>query len=257
MTHPADSGGPAQRTGAPGTFGHPGLDDQDAAVRWNGAVNAWHVAGSVFRMGRREWLTEAGWQQAYDDGIRTVIDLRNPDEIRRRDTDPRVGAGALAVFDVVHAPTEDPGNAEFRALCVPYLNDPASYADNARIFPGKLAGVFSAVAAARGGVVIHCSAGRDRSGMIAAMLQDLAGAGEDAIARGYERAMRGINEHHRVSGVPHPHERYLPEDVLVPMLELRLESLRRFIRHVGTREFLRHNGITDRELAAILAKVGR
>ena len=55
---------------------------------WDGAVNAWHVAGAVFRMGRREWLTEAGWQQAYDGGIRTVVDLRNPEERRRRDTDP-------------------------------------------------------------------------------------------------------------------------------------------------------------------------
>ena len=35
---------------------------------WDGAVNAWHVAGGIYRMGRREWLTEAGWQQAYDDG---------------------------------------------------------------------------------------------------------------------------------------------------------------------------------------------
>ncbi len=85
---------------------------------------------------------------------------------------------------------------------MPYLNDPASYADNARLFPHLLAGVFKAVAAAEGGVIIHCSAGRDRSGMIAAMLQDLAGAGEEAIARGYERAMRGINEHHRRVGGP-------------------------------------------------------
>ncbi|HET6269771.1 MAG TPA: protein-tyrosine-phosphatase, partial [Arthrobacter sp.] len=34
-------------------------------MAWDGAVNAWHVAGEVYRMGRREWLTEAGWQQAY------------------------------------------------------------------------------------------------------------------------------------------------------------------------------------------------
>ena len=240
---------------------YPGTVDpgtvEPGTVDWGGAVNAWHVAGSVYRMGRREWLTEAGWQQAYDGGIRTVIDLRNPDEIRRRETDPEVSGETLAAFDVVHAPTEDPGNSEFRELCVPYLNDPASYPDNARIFPDKLAAVFRAVAAARGGVVIHCSAGRDRSGMIAAMLQDLAGAGEDAIARGYERAMRGINEHHRVSGIPHPYERYLPEETLVPLLEARLESLLRFVRSVKTREFLRHNGITDWELTAILAKLGR
>ncbi|BCW72609.1 protein-tyrosine-phosphatase [Arthrobacter sp. NicSoilB8] len=227
------------------------------AMAWDGAVNAWHVAGSVFRMGRREWLTEAGWRQVYDGGIRTVVDLRNEAEIRRRETDPPVTEAALAGFDVVLAPTEDPANSEFRELCVPYLNDPASYADNARLFPHLLAGVFKAVAAADGGVIIHCSAGRDRSGMIAAMLQDLAGDSDEAIVRAYQCSMRGINEHLRVSGVPHPHERYLPEEVLAPLLETRSESLLRFVRHVKTGDFLRHNGITDRELTAILAKLGR
>jgi protein-tyrosine phosphatase len=112
-------------------------------------VNAWLVAGSVYRMGRREWLTEAGWNEAYRDGIRTVIDLRNPGERQHRPSDPEVG-GALAAFDVVMAPTEDPENPEFKALCDPYLNDPAHYAANARLFPDRLAAVFKAVAAAPG-----------------------------------------------------------------------------------------------------------
>ena len=133
-------------------------------------------------------------------------------------------AEALAGFDVVLAPTEDPDNREFRELCVPYLNDPACYADNARLFPHLLARVFKAVAAAEGGVVIHCSAGRDRSGMIAAMLQDLAGDSDEAIVSGYQRSMRGINEHLRHAAVPHPHERFLPENVLVPLLESRRQE---------------------------------
>ena len=227
------------------------------AMAWDGAVNAWHVAGSVFRMGRREWLTEAGWRQVYDGGIRTVVDLRNEAEIRRRETDPPVTGAALAGFDVVLAPTEDPGNSEFRELCVPYLNDPVCYGDNARLFPHLLAGVFKAVAAAEGGVVIHCSAGRDRSGMIAAMLQDLAGDSDEAIVRGYQRSMRGINEHHRHAAVPHPHERFLPDDILLPLLESRGESLLQFVRSLNTAGFLCRHGVTSAELAAIVAKLGR
>ncbi|MET4093986.1 tyrosine-protein phosphatase [Arthrobacter sp. UYCu712] len=231
------------------------MEELGRAPGWHGAVNAWHVAGGVFRMGRREWLTEAGWQQAYDAGIRTVIDLRNADERQRRDTDPPVGAAALAAFDVVFAPTEDPDNSDFRQLCGPYLNDPASYPDNARLFPDKLAGVFKAVAAARGGVVIHCSAGRDRSGMIAAMLQDLGGHSEAQIVGGYQRSMRGINEHHLRTATPHPHERYLPEETLAPLLQVRGASLVQFLRALGTEAFLRGNGVTDQELAAILVKL--
>lgn len=93
--------------------------------------------------------------------------------------------------------------------------------------------------------------------MIAAMLQDLAGDSDEAIVQGYQRSMRGINEHHRNSGIPHPHERYLPDEVLMPMLESRGVSLLRFVRNLRTGDFLRHNGITDRELTAILAKLGR
>ncbi len=245
MTNPAAPGDQAKAKAVPG------------AMEWDGAVNAWHVAGDVFRMGRREWLTEAGWRQAYRRGIRTVIDLRNEAEIRRRETDPPVGAAALAGFDVVLAPTEDPGNSEFRELCVPYLNDPACYADNARLFPHLLAGVFRAVAAAEAGVVIHCSAGRDRSGMIAAMLQDLAGHSDEAIVRGYQRSMRGINEHHGHAAVPHPHERFLPENVLMPLLESRGKSLLEFVRSLNTADYLIRHGVTSAELAAILAKLGR
>ncbi|XAS66697.1 tyrosine-protein phosphatase [Micrococcaceae bacterium Sec5.7] len=167
-------------------------------------------------MGRREWLTEAGRQQAYDDGVRTVIDLRNPGEVQRRDTDPQVDDEVLAGIDVVLAPTEDPDDPEFKAICVPYLNDPSCYADNARLFPEKLAAVFKAIAAAPGGVVIHCGAGRDRSGLIAAMLQDLAGDSDQDIAQGYQLAMRGINERHRTHPTPHPHDRFLDEATMAP-----------------------------------------
>jgi hypothetical protein len=208
-------------------------------------------------MGRREWLTEAGWQQAYDGGIRSVIDLRNEAERRRRETDPPLSAEAFARFAVVLAPTEDPANSEFRKICGPYLNDPAFYADNARLFPEMLAGVFKALAAAEGGVVIQCSAGRDRSGMVAAMLQDLAGHGDEAIVLGYQRAVRGINEHRRTAATPHPHERYLPDEVLLPLLELRGGSLLKFVRSLNTKDFLHRHGVTAPELSAVLGKLGR
>jgi hypothetical protein len=208
-------------------------------------------------MGRREWLTEAGWQQACDGGIRSVIDLRNEAERRRRETDPPLSAEGFARFAVVLAPTEDPANSEFRKICGPYLNDPAFYADNARLFPEMLAGVFKALAAAEGGVVIQCSAGRDRSGMIAAMLQDLAGHGDEAIVLGYQCAVRGINEHRRTAATPHPHERYLPDEVLLPLLELRGGSLLKFVRSLNTKDFLRRHEVTAPELSAVLGKLGR
>jgi protein-tyrosine phosphatase len=227
-----------------------------APVGWDGAVNAWRIAGSVYRMGRREWLTEQGWKQAHDDGVRTVIDLRNPQELKHRGTDPVVGEDVKALFDVVHAPTEEPDNEEFRALCGPYLKDPALYAHNARLFPHRLAAVFKALAAAEGGVVIHCSAGRDRSGLVAAMLQDLAGHSDNDIVLGYQSGMRGINERHRTIPAPHAADGYLDEDALAPLLKTRGQSTLTFIRQLNTGPFLLRNGVSEAELRSVLSALG-
>ena len=225
---------------------------------WDGAVNAWHVSGGIYSMGRREWLTETGWKQAFDDGVRTVVDLRNAGEGRRRDNDPAVPAAAWAGIEVVQAPTEEPGDPRFTAVAGPYLNDPAHYAENARLFPEKLVGVFRAIAVAapKGNVLLHCAAGRDRSGLVAAMVQDLAGDSDEEIAEGYRRAVRGINERYRTHGPPHSRERYLAEPELAPLLEQRGRAVVAFVRGLDTRGYLLANGLTTPELDAVLALSG-
>ncbi|MBT8162105.1 tyrosine-protein phosphatase [Arthrobacter sp. GN70] len=226
-----------------------------SGVRWDGAVNAWHIVGSVYRMGRREWLTEVGWQQMYDDGVRTVIDLRTLREQQPRDTDPQVSPEVTSRFEIVHCPTEDPDSEEFTELFGPYLKDPAHYADYLRIFPDKLAAVFQAIAAAPGGVVIHCAAGRDRSGIIAVMLQNLAGVDDEEIVRGYQQGMRGINERHRNHPAPHAHDGFLEDEALERMLASRTASLLEFVGHLDTAAFLADNSLSVEQVAALRAKL--
>ncbi|QDG64602.1 tyrosine-protein phosphatase [Pseudarthrobacter sp. NIBRBAC000502771] len=229
------------------------VGEQGRPVGWDGAVNAWRISGGIYRMGRREWLTEKGWKQAFDDGVRTVVDLRNPSEGRRRDSDPVVPASAWAAFDVVQAPTEESGDPRFASVTGPYLNDPAHYPENARLFPEKLVGVFRALALAapRGDVVLHCAAGRDRSGLVAAMIQDLAGDSDEEIADGYRRAARGINERYRTHGPPHSRERYLTEGELGPLLEQRGLAVVEFVRNLDTRGYLLAHGLPEAELDSV------
>ncbi len=223
---------------------------------WDGAVNAWRIAGCVYRMGRREWLTEAGWRQAYDDGVRTVIDLRNSREAQRRDTDPAVAESAWSGIRIVSAPTEEPDDPRFTAVCGPYLNDPAHYLHNVLLYPAKFVAVFRAVAAAEAGAVVHCAAGRDRSGMVAAMLQDLAGDPDQLIGDGYAQAARGINERFRTHGPPPAGERYIDDAELTPLLERRGRAVVEFVRKLDTRTFLLRNGLSEAELGAVLGLLG-
>jgi len=158
----------------------------------------------------------------------------------------------------VSAPTEEPGHPQFRALCGPYLKDPAHYVHNVRLFPEKLVAVFRAIAQAApaGGVVIHCAAGRDRSGMVAAMLQDLAGDSDQQISGSYARAARAINERYRTHGPPHDRERYVEETELAPLLETRGRAVVAFVRELDTADFLLRHGLTDAELVAVRSVLG-
>lgn len=233
-------------------------------VFWEGAVNARRVAGSVYRMGRREWLTERGWRQMHDDGVLTVVDLRNPGEQRRRPTDPEVDAEAMAGVDIVSAPTEDPDHPEHAELyggqVPPYLNHPRGYEGIVRLFPDRIVAVFRAIAQAPAGVVLHCSAGRDRTGLIVTMLLQLAAGadGRDAVrsvAEQYEASVRGINAWHRFSPVKHPYERWHDDAELAPIIAERQEALAVFAAGLDVERFLLEHGLSAEEIERVRGKM--
>ena len=221
--------------------------------RWEGAVNARLLAGDIYRMGRSEWLTEHGWDQLFDDGVRTVIDLRNPAERKRRPTDPVVGENVLARFAVVHSPTENPDDPSYHDLFHPYVNHPSLYTDIMRLFPQQVAAVFKELAAAQGAVVIHCSAGRDRTGLVATLLLTLLGQSE-RVAREDELATRGINEWHLVSPVKHPYERHLDGTEMAQLVSERGQAVEEFVDGMDVREFLLANGVSAAEIDAVIVR---
>lgn len=148
------------------------------------------MPGRIARGPRRERLTEQGWHDARGWGLATVVDLRCQYEAGTREGDPAVGSEALAGIDVVHAPTEDHDDGEFREVCFPILDSPAYWQHNWRILPGLVRRTLTAIAEARPGVLVHCSAGRDRTGMISALLLGNAGVAPHDVAEDYAASVR-------------------------------------------------------------------
>jgi hypothetical protein len=183
-------------------------------VAWEGFFNARDLGGLLTRHGGvtrdralirsadPRFVTRAGWRQAYQAGVRTIVDLRNNDEIR-----PGGGTGPTAAGGSAHfapdpaGPHVPPG---MRRIHVPldhaedtgfwrYLNDegfngtPLYFRPFLQRKPERCAAAVTAIARARpGGVIFHCAGGRDRTGLIALLVLALADVEPAAIAADYE-----------------------------------------------------------------------
>lgn len=127
-------------------------------------------------------LTRDGWTALHRHGVRTVIDLRNPDQR---------GADVAARPDdvtTVRLPFEDEHDPIFwrEWADTGLFATPLYFMPFVERFPHKIAALVNAVAEApAGGVAIHCGIGRDRTGLAALVLLVAAGVTRAAIVRDY------------------------------------------------------------------------
>jgi hypothetical protein len=169
--------------------------------------------GRVARGPRRELLTATGWAQAHAWGLHTVIDLRCADETGPRDGDPTPDPAALDEIGVILSPTEDHTNTEFRRTCFPILDSPEYWPHNLRILPNLVRRTLVTVSNSEPGILIHCSAGRDRTGLITALLLANAGVAPDHIADDYAESVRAMAGAQTNSPTPDRQSLWSPADV--------------------------------------------
>jgi protein-tyrosine phosphatase len=160
----------------------------DRHLDWDGCFNVRDLGGlraadghetrwaAIVRADAVDRLTAKGWSALHAHGVRTVIDLRNDDELEP-DVAPRPG-GVITL----HLPLDGIEDAEFWDRWKQKA-PPMYYGPFLGRFPGRVAAVMTAIARARpGGVLIHCAGGRDRTGLIAMLLLALAGVAPADIA---------------------------------------------------------------------------
>lgn len=128
-------------------------------------------------------LTDSGRDALMGYGIRTVIDLRSMQEIT---AEPNPFAALPDVVSYVHRPLNDPATDTRLSITADAAERYILMTDAAAVGQ-RIGAIFTSMAEApAGGVLFHCFAGRDRTGVVAALLLRLAGVGIDTIVEDYE-----------------------------------------------------------------------
>jgi protein-tyrosine phosphatase len=215
-----------------------------------------HTAfGEVIRADSVRRLSEAGWLQLVDYGVARIVDLRHADELA---ADPP----ANVPVEVVHVPVlPDPAWpywAEIDAVADAAGDSAAAraavYLEFLDRFDHGFAAAISAVAGAgRGGVVVHCFAGKDRTGLVAALLLRLAGVSVRDVAADYalsEENLRAWSEPWIERAADEMDRERRRRTAAAPAAAMET-VLRELEARGGPREYLRAAGVPNADLQRV------
>lgn len=222
------------------------IRDLGGYVRGSGGETRW---GRILRGEALHALTDDSVDALVEEGLSLVIDLRGPHETGVTPHPFRDHSGVayinVMLFDAL-API---------ALAKPAFDMAQRYCDALDQCGPRLADVLRAIVEAPPGVVLfHCTAGKDRTGIVAALLLSLAGVSQDDIAADYAltasagRLIEDLRARALSAGGDADHvERMMASDAGTMLIML--EHLER--KHGGIRPYLTSIGLTQTEIARL------
>lgn len=141
----------------------------------DGRITRW---GAFFRAADLSQLTEESQQVLMSKGVRTVIDLRHSTELEKK-MNVFHGSDRVSYNNVSLINPSSAGSGQARNLGDLYIN----------VLEGsqaELLRVFTLLAEQSGhATLFHCAAGKDRTGVVAALLLDLVNVPHETIAEDY------------------------------------------------------------------------
>lgn len=184
-------------------------------------------------------LSEADIQWLLDRNVTTILDLRTVEETQR-------------------APDQLASRSEFSYHHVPFVGIdklPNLEADvgmayfNALDQQVSVRTIMRIIAAAPGGVLYHCTAGKDRTGLVSVLLLSLVGVSQEDILADYQVSETYLAEIVRRIKTAMPNISAFIGNSKAEYMEDCLTRLRQ--KYGGVPQYLRAIGLTDAELAAL------
>jgi protein tyrosine/serine phosphatase len=246
------------------------LAGEERILDWEGALNARDTGGLPTADGRRirpgalarsdvlTRLTPSGRAALIGHGIRTIVDVRTSEELLRdvdypfRDA-PAPGDPAYVNVSFVSELTDEQLALVAATQSTAWHLGELNRMDIDLHRPG-VAKIAAAVADAQpGGVLIHCHAGKDRTGMSVGILLSLAGVADDVVADDYTLTMLAYEKliDEWIATVDEE-DRERMRQLARPTREAMLEMLQHVEKTYGSVEqYLLGAGVTKNQVARI------
>lgn len=237
----------------------------DRELRLEVAHNVRHLGGYGTRDGRvttgvavrsasLHRLTSRGLEGLRELGVSTIVDLRSDVE-RAREVTPDTRRFGI---EVVHAPVFQQ-DASPVGLAGEFPGFAVVYAMFLEVGRPAYRVLFETLAEAEGRVLFHCAAGKDRTGVGAALLLELAGVDDAAIIEDYvmtERLLAPLKD----QWLPQMRERGFDETKAAALLAAPRRDMEETLRHLRERfgdaeGYARAIGVSDRVVSAVRARL--
>jgi protein-tyrosine phosphatase len=232
----------------------------DRHLDWDGCCNVRDLGGLRTRDGRTTRrgvlvradslarLREAGWAALWDYGIRTVIDLRNDNELASGDVTARPTG-----LTTVHVPIRLSADTAFMREYGHLGSTPLFFPHIMERRAARIAAIIAAVARAQpGGIAFHCAAGRDRTGLTSVLLLALAGVTLEEIVADYLLSAERLRPlYARLGRVD---EDIAVQEILASANTTAGDVIQAFLANFDGDEYFRTAGLLAEDLAAIRAR---
>jgi protein-tyrosine phosphatase len=198
------------------------------------------------------WSQSDIWGPLSELGVRTVVDLRAGSEAGYE-----IPAGMP--IELVQAPLL---NFELESLLEEWTGDidvVAFYVHVLDVSQGTIAAAARAVAAAQpGGVFVHCNMGKDRTGLLLALLLEAIGGGREELAHDY--GLSAVRLAERLASWAGDGLSERQQTLRRQLMDSRGEQLLAVLEHVDTRygsprDYLIANGVQVAELERLKARL--
>jgi len=241
-------------------------------LAWDGCLNVRDLGGlptedggetrfgSVIRADSIGMLTEAGWDALVGSGVTRIVNLRSEFEM----TDDRERGAEVEFVDIpIFGGLDESHWTEVQALSA----GAATHGEAQRLVylhflehcrPQFLAAVAAVAGAPDGAVVVHCHGGKDRTGIVVALMLRLAGVPIPAIAEDYALSAARLAPRHEawLASAADEEERARIERIAATPYEAMqgvLEAVEE--RYGGVEAYLRDGGMAPATIAAARARI--